>query len=238
MREVEVALVVRRDGHDRAGPVVGQDVVGDVDRQSLAVDGVDRVQARGDAGLLGRRGALRGLLRRRAAHVLAYLVGIDPRDELVLGREDEEGRAVERVGPRREDGDVLVQLLDPEEDLGALGAADPVPLPRLDRLGPVDRLEVVEQRLRVVGDPEEPLLHQARLDLDAAPLAAPVAHLLVREHGLVVRAPLDGRGLPVRKAALEEAQELPLLPAVVVRLVGRESGDPSRTPSRRGASSA
>ncbi len=153
------------------------------------------------------------------ADVVAHVVRVDTRDELVLGSEDEEGRSVERVGPSREDGHVLVQLLDAEEDLRPLRAADPVALARLDRLRPVERLEVVEKRLGVVGDPEEPLLHQPGLDLGAAPLAATVDHLLVGEHRLVVRAPLHGRGLAVRQPALEELQELPLLPAVVLRLV-------------------
>ena len=220
-----------RDGHDRAGPVVGQDVVGDVDGQPLAVHGVDRVQAGRDAGLLRRGCSLGGLLHRRPAHVVAHLVGVDARHELVLGREDEEGRAVERVRARREDGDVLVELLDPELDLRALRAADPVALARLDRLGPVDRLEVVEERLRVVRDPEEPLLHEPRLDLGAAALAAPLLHLLVREHGLVVRAPLHRRGLPVHEAALEEAQELPLLPAVVAGVVRRGQAIPVVRPA-------
>ena len=40
--EVQVALVVRRDRHDRAGAVVGQDVVGSPDRDLLATDRVDR----------------------------------------------------------------------------------------------------------------------------------------------------------------------------------------------------
>ena len=123
------------------------------------------------------------------------------------------------------------ELLDPEQDLGALGAADPVALARLDRVRPVDGLEIVEQRLRVVGDPEEPLLHQARLDLGAAALAAPVVHLLVREHRLVVRAPLDRRALPVGEPALEEAQELPLLPAVVVGVVRGERARPVVRPA-------
>ena len=96
-REVEVALVVRRHGHDRARPVVRQDVVGDVDRQPLAVHGIDRVEAGEDARLLDRLRPLRGLLRPRAPHVVANLVGVDPRDELVLGSEDEERRAVQRV---------------------------------------------------------------------------------------------------------------------------------------------
>ena len=41
LRELEVALVVRGHGHDRAGAVVHQHVVGDPDRDPLAVDRVD-----------------------------------------------------------------------------------------------------------------------------------------------------------------------------------------------------
>ena len=50
--EGEVALVVGGHGHDRAGAVPGQDVVGDEDRDPLAVDRVDRLRADGHAGLL------------------------------------------------------------------------------------------------------------------------------------------------------------------------------------------
>ncbi len=50
--EREVALVVGGHGHDRAGAVAGQHVVGDEDRDPLAVDRVDRVGADRDAGLL------------------------------------------------------------------------------------------------------------------------------------------------------------------------------------------
>ena len=46
-RERVVALVVRGHGHDRAGAVLHQHVVGDVHRQPLAVDRVDDVAARG-----------------------------------------------------------------------------------------------------------------------------------------------------------------------------------------------
>jgi hypothetical protein len=158
-------------GHDRAGAVVREDVVGDVDRQALAVHRVHRVQSGGDAGLLDCCGALLGLLRRGAADVRLDVLRLDPGDEVVLGCDDEVGRAEERVRPGREDGHVLAPLLDPEVDLSAFGAADPVPLACLDRLGPVYGLEVVQQRVRVVGDAEEPLLHQSRLDEGAAALA-------------------------------------------------------------------
>jgi hypothetical protein len=72
-----------------------------------------------------------------------------------------------------------------ERDLGALGAADPVALHRLDVRGPADVLEIVQQAVGVVGDAEEPLLELARLDEVAAALAAAVDDLLVGQHGRV-----------------------------------------------------
>ena len=44
-REVEVALVMRGHGHDRAGAVVGQHVVGRPHRDPLVVDRVNRIPA-------------------------------------------------------------------------------------------------------------------------------------------------------------------------------------------------
>ena len=49
--EVQVALIVGRHRHDRSGAVLGQHVVGGVDRDPLAVDRVDRVHPQEDAGL-------------------------------------------------------------------------------------------------------------------------------------------------------------------------------------------
>ena len=87
------------------------------------------------------RAARSSLFGRGVAGVGADLVAVlgalsEPLDQRVLGRQHEERRAEEGVGPRREDGNVLVELLDPEEDLAALGAADPVPLHRQHALGP------------------------------------------------------------------------------------------------------
>ena len=234
--ELEVALVVRRHGHDRAGAVVHQDVVGDPDRDPGVVDGVDRVEPGEDAGLLLAGCALLALLRRCVPRVgpqgLAVRRGLgEPLDQRVLGREDEERRAEERVRAGREDGHVLVELLDPEGDLGALGAADPVPLHRQHALGPVQLGHVLEQAVGEVGDLEHPLLEVPRLDLVAAPLAPAVDHLLVREHGLVERAPLDRRFLAVGEPLLEQLQEQPLGPAVVLGLVGRDLARPVDRPA-------
>ena len=63
------------------------------------------------------------------------------------------------------------------------------------------------------------MLEALGLNYGAAPLAAPVDHLLVRKDGLVLRAPFHGRLLAKRLAGLEELQKEPLRPAVVLRLV-------------------
>ena len=144
----------------------------------------------------------------------------------MLGRQHEERRAEQRVRPRREDGVVDAELLAAERDLGALGAPDPVALHPLDVLGPLDRVEVGEQAVGVVGDAEEPLLELADLDQRAAALAAAVDDLLVGEDGLVDRVPVDRGLLAVGEALLEELQEDPLRPAVVARLVGAELAGP------------
>ena len=148
----------------------------------------------------------------------------------MLRRQHEEGRPEERVGPRREDRQ-LGAVVERELDLGAVRAPDPVALHRHDPLGPLHVLQVVEQPVGVVGDLEEPLVERARLDLGAAPLAAPVDHLLVREHRLILGAPLDDGALAKREAGLMEAQEDPLRPAVVVRLARRELAVPVDRPA-------
>ena len=79
---------------------------------------------------------------------------------------------------------------------------------------------VVQQPLRVVGDPEVPLGQLPLGHRRVAALAQPLDDLLVGQHGLVVRAPVDVRVLPVRQALLVEAQEQPLGPPVVLGVGG------------------
>ena len=59
-----------------------------------------------------------------------------------------------------------------------------------------------------------------------AALAQAGDHLLVGEHGLVVRAPVDRAVLAVGQPALEHLQEEPLVPAVVLRVAGVEHAVP------------
>ena len=234
LREVPVPLVLRRHAHDRAVTVVGQDVVGGVDRQALAVHRVDRMTLQEDPGLgpVGRqpldlagprdllpvRRELR--LRRGACGQLGGQVGV--------GRDHEERRAEERVRPRRVDRDRLLATLDDEVHVGAGRAADPVALHEEHPLGPatLEQRHVVEQTLGVIGDLEVPLGQGLLDDGRAAALAVPVDDLLVGQHRLVLGTPVDRGGLAVGQAALVEAREQPLGPAVVLRVGGVQAGRP------------
>jgi len=233
--EVEVALVAAGHAHDGTGAVVHEDVVGDPDGRGSTVDRVDDVAPREDAVLLAG-GALavdgRDLLR-GGLELIEVLLVLGAGDELgcerALGREEEERHAEERVRTRGEDGDRAVgggQAVDVrkrERDLGALGAPDPVALLRLDVFRPAgERVEVVEKLLGVVGDLEVPLRELALLGDGTAPPAASLHDLLVGEHGLAGRAPVDGRRVTIREALLPHLDEHPLAPPVVLGVAGVE----------------
>ena len=233
--EVQVALVVRRHGHDRAGAVVGQHVVARPDRDLLPGDRVGRGDAQVDAGLgpVGGQPVDVGGLADLDQVVLQRLraVGVhDVRGQRGVGRHHHERRAVQRVGTRRVDVDLALAVsgVQGERDVGALGAADPVALRGDDAVGPrlLQLVQAVQQLLGVVGDLEVPLGQLLLGHLRPAPLADAVDDLLVGQHRLVLRAPVDRAVLAVGQSPLEELQEQPLRPAVVLRVAGVERARP------------
>ena len=240
--ELEVALVVRRHAHDRAGSVLHQHVRRHEARDALVVHRIDRADAqrqplaRGRLVVRGSRVPLQAVqeLLDRLGGPAALRQG---RHQRVLGREHEERDSPQRVGPRREDGDLVAGLVDAERDLGTLGPADPVPLLCQHPVGPVplQLSHVVQQAVGVVGDLEEPLDQVAADDQRVAALAAAADDLLVGQDGLVHRAPVRRRKPPVGQPAVEQLQEEPLRPVVVVGVTGVELRGPSRRHTRSGA---
>ncbi len=228
-----------RNRHDRARPVAGQHVVGDPDRDPGAVHRVDRRRADRHAGLLALGGEALDLRRRAGSCHVCLDLGApvrrgQPGDERVLRRQHHERRPEQRVGSRREDAQVVAARLvvvgrGGEDDLGALGPTDPVRLHDPDGFGPVEAVEV-EELVGVLRDPQEPLGQVALLDLRAAAPAAPLDTLdLLPGQGAVVGAPVDRRRGAVGQPPLQEAQEQPLVPAVVRRV----AGDDLRRPVER-----
>jgi len=224
--ELPVALVLPGHRHDRAGSVAHHHVVGDPDRDPLAVGRVAAVGTGEDAGLL-----LRGL-----AIAVALGGGFGPvgRDGLagagrrelvdpgVLGADHHVGRPEHGVRPGREDPQLAPGADDGEVDLGALAAADPVALEVLDRFGPVEALEVGKEALGVGGDPQHPLLHRLADHRVAADLALAVGDLLVGEDGAQFRAPVHRNLRLVRQPLAVEQGKDPLGPAVVLGMGRRD----------------
>ncbi len=224
-RKVEVALIVRRHGHDGAGAVLRQHEVGDPDWHFFAGERVAGLAARVEPLFPGQpRVAIEGTepaelaAKRRRGRALRR----KPLDERMLGSQQDERRPVDRVDAGREDLDG-VAADDRKRDARAFGAPDPVALHDDDFLRPVgQRLEALQQIVGVRRDAEEPLLEIARYDRRGAPPARALDHLLIGEDRLTARTPVDGRVLPVRETALEHLQEDPLVELVVL---GQTGGD-------------
>ena len=241
--EIEVALVVRRAAEDRAGAVFHQHEVRDIDRQlPVRIERMDRLDAGVETLLLG---GVDDFLRGADAFDLGDELGefrILRRRGLrqrMIRRDRHELGAEQRVVPRREN----LQLglagrrrgrIEREADQQAFGAADPVALHQPHLVGPaVQRIERVQQFLRVLRDLEDPLVHLALLDDGAGAPAAAVDHLLVGEHGHVDRIPVDLALLALGEPGAQEVQEHLLLMLVV----GRDRRSRIRVTSRATARS-
>ena len=211
-----------RDGHNGARPVLHQDIVGDPDGNALAGEGIDRFLPGVHAVLLGLADVptlahLGDGPGDPDAELLFFRAGDEVGDDGMLGGDDEEGGAADRVEARREDLDRLRAPFEPEEDVGARAPPDPVLLHLEDVLGPLSEFGVAGEELVGVGrDLEEPLLHFFLGDRGVAAPAAAADNLLVGQDGPALGAPVDPALLAEGQALLEHAQEDPLVPFVVI----------------------
>ena len=241
--EIEVALVVRRAAEDRAGAVVHQDEICDVDRQLPSwIERMDRLDAGVEALLLG---GVDDLLRGAVAFAFRDEFGERRilrgcgRGERMIGRERHEFGAEQGVVARGEDLELVFsrrrgRRIEREADMQSLRAADPVALHDAHFLRPaVEAVERLQQILGKFGDAEVPLRHLALLDQRARAPAAAVDHLLVGEHGAIDRIPVHLAELALDQARAQEVEEHLLLVLVVGRVAGRDLARPvERQPHR------
>ena len=229
----EVALIVGRNPHDDARPILHQGVVGDEEPHAVTVHRVNGEVAGIDPGFfffiahpLGRALGLHG--GNGGANLAGPRVSLEELfDQRMLGGQNHEGDAIDCVGARGEDRERLARRLEPEVDARALAPAEPVALLLLDVLGPSgEPVEIVQKALGVVGDLEEPLAEPALFDGRPAPPGDANVDLLVGEDGFVHRVPVDEGFLLEGKAALVHPEENPLGPAVVARMGGRKLAGP------------
>ena len=221
-----VPVVVGRHRHDRPGAVGHQNIVRDENRDLLSVDGVDpRNALQLHPGLfLGQLGPLKVRLPGRGLHIGGDLVPVadgvlPPGNVGVLRREHHVGGAKEGVGAGGID-DQVIPLGGGEGHLRAGGAANPVFLLNLHPLDEVHLVQVVNQALGILGDLQHPLALLLPDDLGAAAFTDAVDHLLVGQHALTGGAPVDGHGGLVCQALLEQLEENPLGPFVILGVGG------------------
>ena len=143
-------------------------------------------------------------------------------------RDGDERRPEQRVRPRREHLDRF-EAFEPrarhrlERQQKTFGAADPVRLHQPDLFRPpLQRLERIQQILRVVGNLEHPFGLLALLDKGAGAPAPAVDHLLVGEHGVVHRVPVHFARFAVHETGREHVEEEFLLLMVVFEIAGRD----------------
>ena len=233
--EVEVALVMGGAAEDRAGAIVHEHEVGDIDRQAHPrPEGMDGLQAGVVALLLGGldRGKTGSGMPRPGDEVGELRVFLGKlRRQRMVGRDRQKTRAEEGVVARGEDFDRVAVGTgiadDGEADAEALRLADPVPLHEADFFGPaVETVDRRQQVLGIGGDAEEPLGELALLDRRAGTPAAAVDHLLVGENRLIDRIPVDLRLLAVGEVGSEHVEKQLLLHGVILEVAGREFARP------------
>ncbi len=197
-REGVVARVVRRHGHNGAGTVSCQYIVRDIDRDAAAGKGVYGIRTRSHAAHAPRLGdtlALRAQLRLGDVllDVCAGGIGRQLADPLVLGCDDHERHAVDRIGTRREYLQLTLRALYIEEYLRTDRAADPVALYLFQRVAPFERIQAVEHALCVCRHAQLPLLHSLLHHGITAAHRQSVLNLVVGQHRAQRLAPVDLR---------------------------------------------
>ena len=228
-------------GHNGAGAVGGQHVVGDEDGDFLAVDRVDALDAVNDnAGLfLVQLGALEvrlaggllliggngvGILNKTRVHPLL--------DEGVLGADDHIGCAEQRIGAGGVDGQGVTGG-GGKVDFRAVAAADPVALLGLDAVDVVHIVQIVDQAVSVGGDFQHPLALVLLHNGAAAALAHAVDDLLIGQNDLAAGAVVDCGFLLVGKALFEQLDENPLGPLVILGVGGVDFTVPVKGQAQR-----
>ena len=211
-----------RNAHDGARTVIYQDVVGNPDRHSLVIQGIDSVSA-------GEHAFFFGVVRRPfdVVHVLharnkgAKLRFVFPAlDELFyigMFRSQHDVRNTEnRVHAGREHGNGFADFRDFKGEFRPFTAANPVFLHRLNPFRPArQELQIVEKAISIVGDFEEPLL---QILFDDGRITAPaqaVDNLFVSQYSVALFAPVYLSFLAVCQATLVQQLENPLRPFII-----------------------
>ncbi len=222
-----------RHGHHRAGAVVHQHVVGDPHRHRLPGQRVNRTQTCIHTGFF-RLGHVsfghRGLFALGDKGSEIGVIGGQRQADGMLGGQAYISHPKERIGASGVHLDARVtgdRTVEPKGQLDAAALANPVALHGAHGLGPaVELVEIGQQFFGVGGDADKPLGNFAALNQGTGAPSASIDDLLVSQHRLIHRIPVDRGHLFVDQTLFVEPGKEPLLPAIVFRAAGRDLAVP------------
>ena len=155
--------------------------------------------------------------------------GLDPgitftrlHGEWVIGCHRHKGGTKDRIRTGRENPQGITACCQGKIDFDAIGTADPVALHRLHRIRPARHaVQFLKQLIGVGSDPNEPLWNFPFFHYGTGAPSLAIDHLLIGQHGLVNRIPIDDSVLTVSEPLFHQPGKEPLLPTIVLRLAGR-----------------
>src|SRR3989344_6265782 len=152
----------------------------------------------------------------------------------MLRRQHQIGCAKKRVRPGRKDlklSEIRPSYLELYKR--PFGLPYPISLGDLYPFAPVDIIQILKQSVGVLGNFEKPLLKFFFERLRAASLTLAVYNLLVGQHRLARRAPINQSFLAVSQAPFEHLDENPLRPFVIFGVVGFQMLVPGKAAAYR-----
>src|SRR6185312_13196788 len=235
LREFKIALVVRRHAHDGAGPIIHQYIVGHPDWQAFAAEWIDgqrsgiqsflffhggEILFRRALSLNFRSKRIHICFQRRTLQQLGY--------QWMVRRQDDRSRSINGVDASREDTNLLIAILDGEVNVSPFAATDPIALPLQDFVWParLDLGDIFYELFCIFSDAQEPLVQISLFNCSSAAPANPARGLLVRQHGLLFGAPVDGGSFLIRQTSLKHLEKEPLVPLIEVRPMRRDLSRP------------
>ena len=206
--ESVVAAIVCRNRHDRACSITGQYIVADPDGHRFARERIDGIRTTEDTryrtiGDTLTLCALAGPLQ-VSLDIRLLLCRSQLRYQFALRSQYHEGDTKHRIGTGREDGEFHIAVLDLETNFCSLATANPVPLGLFQGVGPVDRLQAIQQALGISGNTQAPLAHHFLLDWITATNRDTVDHLIVGQYRSQLRTPVNHRIAQVSDAVVHQ----------------------------------
>ena len=210
-----VARVVSRNSHDSTRSITCQHVVAHPDWVLLASEWVDGIAAREHTRhlLVNHALAFRALLHlfQIGIHLRLLLRRSQFCHEFALWSQHHERHSEHRICTGGEDGEMLVGVSHIELHFRSFRATNPVALGFLQTLCPLNRVESVEQTLRVGTHTEAPLAHLLLHNRITASHRHTINNLIIGKHRAKLRAPVHHRLAQESNAPVHQRVALLLL---------------------------